>query len=934
MNAPLLEQWQRLILPPAGVPVRAGEQLKQGNAYPNADNPDWGAHLSGRRTYAVNMAWTGPQGGALCKAAVLDIDEGPASLDKARALVAVARAGGLSCLPSWSGGKGCHVWLFFDPAPVPLVRAVLAKLRAAVAFQGEAIPGDVARVKLPPAFHQTAHLWAFWLDTLPDTPPRLTEASTGFLDVQAALLARVVPSPVAALERYAGETATQRQNAPESDMEPALAKLAGALPPCIAALTERGAQTTLGTWDKNALTLARYCAAADVPQDAARTLLKTVSDNTGPDFETKKDAAARLKQWDSIHEPGPFGCGFLLTSRRALGFDCGQCAARPAGVRGGKRAEQGTPGGHSGPAPETRQNAAPLRLEPTLADSLLALALQTGQPQERINPAIFPETPVPDTGKRASLHALAWVALVAGYSTPAAMLNWYDRQPEPPDPATLATLAVLVTRLEGLSLPDEPETAALLERAVDLSARLALLGALADGRDETEKRQPLAGVLGTLQTMATRLQQETGATWGAPLTAYAAELLENLTQTDRPAIATPFETLNELLGGGLQGGKLYVLAAPPGGGKTTLSTQIADHAAGLGIPTCYCALEMGRGQLFDYALSRRLGMNSAKVESRSFRTSDRDRAALAVAAREYLETVAPFLAVIEGGWDTTAAALGAWVAQARARYSLAPAEPVLVVVDYLQLLNTGDDKLDSGPNETPKVSTVAVQLKQLARDTGAAVLALSDIIKSEQGDAIKSGKEFTLNMLRGSNRVAHAADVVLAVYSEAAQGDGGKAVLDPWEMLAAKSQDSPKAAPFRRALDDLAQAYPVGGPAAAVHSRLELLKNRGGRGRGSQVLLYERAYHRFVGLSVPGQDETEGRGGDPAPSGGARGYSPAPDPGAAWKAAQARGEQPNVDPETGLLDPDAPEPEWLRMKNDATRLKEVRRKGGKHGKSG
>ena len=29
------------------------------------------------------------------------------------------------------------------------------------------------------------------------------------------------------------------------------------------------------------------------------------------------------------------------------------------------------------------------------------------------------------------------------------MLNWYDRQPEPPDPATCTALAALVTRLEG-----------------------------------------------------------------------------------------------------------------------------------------------------------------------------------------------------------------------------------------------------------------------------------------------------------------------------------------------------------------------------------------------------------------------------------------------------------------------------------------------------
>ena len=63
-----------------------------------------------------------------------------------------------------------------------------------------------------------------------------------------------------------------------------------------------------------------------------------------------------------------------------------------------------------------------------------------------------------------------------------------------------------------------------------------------------------------------------------------------------------------------------------------------------------------------------------------------------------------------------------------------------------------------------------------------------------------------------------------------------------------------------RGLDDLRHAHPAGGDSAAVYARLELLKNRGGRGRGSQVLLYERAYHRFKGLSVPGQDAAEGRG--------------------------------------------------------------------------
>ena len=974
MNPALFAQWQRLIFPPAPLPVRAGEQLRSGNRYPDVRGcPDWAAHAAGRRTYAISPCYPGPDGGDLCRWAVLDIDEGADSLGKARALLAVCHAAGLAARAAWSGGKGCHVWLFFEPAPVAVVRAVLARLRAAVPFRGETIPGENQRAKLPPAFHQEARKWAFWFDTLPDVPPALENPPTGFVEAQAGILAGVVPSPVATLAAYANAGGTQRERAAESDLEPDLGKLGGDLPPCIRALVERGAQTALGSWDKNALTLARYVKAAGLSPDVGAALLETLADNTGPDFPTGKDRDAQRRHWRSIRDPGPFGCGFILAARPALGFRCADCAARPAGVKAGAKAGKAEPlrdnapdldsllsalpdnararalslrdalaaipidaslGKHNatttigfglcheyggeplgaalaatwdnrtgggaaavyakadpdyagkgrpvtadsifklarqcGWNPATASGDSPaetaaLFLEPALADSLLQLALQSGLPEAPIDPAIFPDVALPDndprTGKpaRAALHAPAWGAIGAGYRTAAALLNWLDRQPDPPGPSVKRALAALVTRLLGLSPVPDLEAAALVARAADLTARRELLAALGTGTRATNERRPLMNVIGGIHETTARLQQTAGAAWGAPLTAYAAELLEGLVAVDRPTVATPFEHLNTLLGGGLHGGKLYVLAAPPGGGKTTLSCQIADHAAALGCPVAYVALEMGRGQLFDYALARRLGLNSAKVEARTFQHSERDRMALADAARDYLEQVAPRLSVIEGDWNTTPAALNAWVAQARARFALAAAAPVLVIIDYLQLLNTGDDKLDSGgANETPKVSQVAVLLKQLARDSGAAILALSDVVKSEQGAAMK-GAEFTLNMLRGSNRIAHAADVVLALYSEAAAADGGKAASDPWDMLGQKFQDSPRARDFTRALDDLRHAHPTGGDAATVRARLELLKNRGGRGRGSQVLLYERAYHRFVGLSVPGQHKAEGR---------------------------------------------------------------------------
>lgn len=885
MNAPLLAQWQRLIFPPDPHPVKAGEQLRTGNRYPDAGKPDWAAHQAGRRTYAVNPAYPGPEGFDVARWAVLDIDEGADSLAKAKALLALTQVAGLEARAAWSGGKGCHVWLFFEPAPVALVRAVLKRLHAAVPFQGETIPGENHRAKLPPAFHQERRFWAFFFDTLPDTAPALKNAPTGFLDAQTAILASVAPTAVPVLVAYANAGGEQRERAAEAAMVPDLAKLGGDLAPCISALVENGAQAALGTWDKNAMTLARYVKAAGLPPEAGAALVTTLGDNTGPDFPTRKDRDAQHRHWASIKAPGPFGCGYILPARQALGFRCLECAARPAGVGNAGKAEPLRDNGkppRTGKAPP--QKTAPpsgLTMEPALADSLLQLALQSGIPEARIDPAIFPETSLPGndpvTGKplTAALHALAWTAIAAGAATPAAMLNWLDRKkPEPPEPLAKQALAALVQRLLGLPPVPEPEAVALVERASDLTSRRELLAALGAGTTATTERRPLMAVIGGLHETTARLQQSAGTAWGAPLTAYAAELLEGLMQVDRPTVPTPFATLNNLLGGGLQGGKLYVLAAPPGGGKTTLATQIADHAAAHGIPAAYVALEMGRAQLFDYALARALGWNSARVEARSYQHSARDQAALADAARNYLEAVAPWLSVIEGDWNTTPAALNAWTVQARARYRLTPQSPVLVVVDYLQLLNTGDEKLDGGQaNETAKVSTVAVQLKQLARDTGAAVLALSDIIKSEQGAAFK-GAEFTLNMLRGSNRIAHAADTVLALYSEAGKTDGGKAEADPWDMLAEKLADSPRARDFLRGLDDLRHAHPTGGDSAAVYSRLELMKNRGGRGRGSQLLFYERAYHRFNGLSVPGQDAAEGRAAYTDPGPAHSGYAP------------------------------------------------------------
>lgn len=883
---PLLAEWRRLILPPAGLPLTGGEQLDDGNRYPTATTVDLEAHMAGRRTYAVDLAYSG-----LTRCGVLDIDEGEASPAKADLLRQLAEAQGITAAMAWSGRKGCHVWLFSEPVEVATMRAALKRLKQAVPHQGELVPLDVQRVKLPPAWHREGRAWAAFYRP-GEAIPRLTNQTpaAGFLDAQAALLAELQHTPANVLAAYALSGQEAKQTTDPESTRPHLERLGGKLPPCIRALIEHGPSPGQRTYDKNNLTLARYSHAAGLPQETADSLARALADNPTPQVFTGKDHHEKLRHWDSIQNAPAvaegFSCLFMLGDKHlAPHFDCGKCAARPEGVKRGGGPARVVEAGPSPfeAAPAATATAPPARerltLETKLVEQLLAHALASGQLPD-IHPQILPAVEYALTDLhtfRVPLTGLLRDALAEGNRTPAAVASWADGLPH----ARLALgtdsarhlaknpdlqrelrrwitekLVELVDSLRGRPALSEQEAADVLARARDLSQKAHLADALRVAAEDLSK--PGRGVLEPIATLSQAIVslQKDHADFGAPLDSQAAELLEGLVATSRPAIPTPFESLNEILGGGLQAGKLYVLGALAGGGKTTLASQLADHAAACGYPVAYVALEMGRGQLFDYALARAAGINSARIEARQFRRSDADTERLAAAAERYLGTAGRNLAVIEGDYTTTTAKLAAWVTGARARYRLTP---VLVVIDYLQLMNTGLEELDSQQNETPRISQIAVQLKQLARQTSAAVLALSDIPRAEQNSVTKGNQEFTLSAFRGSNRIGHAADVALVLYSEQATGDGGKAVSGPWDMLAEKLKSNARAVEFLRALETAKIDHTTGGPAAAVHARLELLKNRGGQGRGNQLLLYERAFHRFQPVECAGQAAAEGR---------------------------------------------------------------------------
>lgn len=211
----ILEQWQRLILPPEGVPLRGSVQRDDhdGSGEIAPDQPmAFRMHLAGLSTYAIEPAWTDTASGeALTKVGVLAVAiAGDADVPgTAQALHRAAAEAGLAAALAWSGTGACHVWLFAEAMPVPIMTAALRRLAAAVPQTGapvrnDVVPQDRPRILLPPGWHRGARGWAYFYkaDESP-TPVDAEVVPAGLFDYQLDILASIVPTTAAALHAFA-----------------------------------------------------------------------------------------------------------------------------------------------------------------------------------------------------------------------------------------------------------------------------------------------------------------------------------------------------------------------------------------------------------------------------------------------------------------------------------------------------------------------------------------------------------------------------------------------------------------------------------------------------------------------------------------------------------------------------------------------------------
>ena len=215
-----------------------------------------------------------------------------------------------------------------------------------------------------------------------------------------------------------------------------------------------------------------------------------------------------------------------------------------------------------------------------------------------------------------------------------------------------------------------------------------------------------------------------------------------------------FKHLNEVLNGLPEG--LYILAGAPSTGKTTLAKQIADQVAGKEqTPVLFWSFEQSREELEIKSLAR-----LASVDSRPIwkgRTDRHEWEKVREAANSYAEGPGKNLKIIEAGRHDTVDRIRA-VAQA-AKYKKADSGPILLVIDYLQIIPAAAEGPD---NKREQVDAILSDLRRLARDLKSPVLVLSSLNRQ----AYKADKKPSLGGLKESGGIEYSADGVIILHRD------------------------------------------------------------------------------------------------------------------------------------------------------------------------
>jgi replicative DNA helicase len=263
-------------------------------------------------------------------------------------------------------------------------------------------------------------------------------------------------------------------------------------------------------------------------------------------------------------------------------------------------------------------------------------------------------------------------------------------------------------------------------------------------------------------------------------------------------MATGFHDLDKMTAG-LHVGDLYIVAARPGMGKTSFVLNLAAQLAEprriqreggepeevLGTGVVFFSLEMPREQLASRLLASDARIDVSKLRSGRIENDDWIKLTESASRLGYLPLWlddTPAISLLD-----VRARVRRLQAEIERRGSEGPraAKLGLVAIDYLQLMS-GRPGVQSREQE---ISELSRGLKQLAKEMGVAVIALSQLNRSVE-TRNTSNKRPQLSDLRESGAIEQDADMIMFIYRDDYYNkDSG--TPDVAELIIAKQRNGP-----------------------------------------------------------------------------------------------------------------------------------------------
>ena len=187
---------------------------------------------------------------------------------------------------------------------------------------------------------------------------------------------------------------------------------------------------------------------------------------------------------------------------------------------------------------------------------------------------------------------------------------------------------------------------------------------------------------------------------------------------------TGFKNLDAATHGGLRPG-LYLFGAVSSLGKTTFCSQLADGLAENGADVLYFSLEQSRLEMVTKSLAREMARIDIQQAASSGAIMDnrltaKQRALLARAVESYKAKVGDRISIIESGFNADTRYVSDYVRQYVERTGIRPC----VIIDYLQVLKSGEITNRRGQGAREQIEEVIAQLVLLKRDLDLTILCI------------------------------------------------------------------------------------------------------------------------------------------------------------------------------------------------------------------